>query len=212
MKLISIDIGILHLGLVAAEINEDYTIKEIHDCDLVDITSGCRLQNCKLHHDSCITDYMLHFFEEYREPLEEAELILVEQQPPGGLIAVQELIRFRYREKVMMLSPRSIHCHFGIQHLDYEKRKLSTERMAERELHRFKNYTFQERKHDIADAYCQLVYWSQIKNKEYLKMQINKRHRQDFKGLIRSMESFRFDSSKLEELYKPPGDTMDLET
>lgn len=210
MKILSIDIGIINLGIVAAELNDDYTLNEIHDCDLIDITSGCRLNNCNLHHESCIADYMAHFFEEYKESLEEADIILIEQQPPGGLIVVQELIRYQFREKTISICPRSVHCFYGISHLDYEKRKIASENIASKKLDKFKNFTFQERKHDISDAYCQLFYWITKKNKEFRKMEEEAQMKKSFKGIIKSMESFRFDVEKGMESYKLHSSQMDL--
>lgn len=210
MKIISIDIGLINLGIIAAELNEDYTLKKIHDCDLVDITSGCRLNNCNLSHDNCIADYMSHFFEEYKESLEEADIILIEQQPPGGLIAIQELIRYQFRKKTISISPRSVHCFLNINHLDYEKRKKASTDIAIKKLNGFKNFMFQERKHDMSDAYCQLFYWIHKKNKEYRKMEEDAQIKKDFSGIIKSMESFKFDAEKAMESYKLRSLQMDL--
>lgn len=194
IKVISIDIGIYHLGLVAAELNPDYTIHQIHDVDLIDITTGCKLgEQCNLEHGSNIADYMSHFFVYYQQPLQEADVILVEQQPPSGLVAVQELIRFQYRQKTQVVSPRSMHVHFDIGYLDYEARKRATQKIADGPLSQFKSYVFQERRHDISDAYCQLLFWSQLQNATYNKEQQKQDYLDNYQGVIQKMESFRFD-------------------
>ena len=197
LKVFSIDIGLYHLGMVLATLNQDGTIDEIHDCDLIDITIGCSTIGCQLHHEKNIADYMSHFFANYHESLEEADVILVEQQPPGGFISIQELIRFQFRDKTITVNPRSVHCHFDIGYLDYEKRKKASELIANSALCGFKNYSFQERKHDISDAYCQLRYWSVLKQREYFERKSKEEYERDFGGIIKDLEMFRFNCDDL---------------
>lgn len=188
MRVVSIDIGYYHLGLVAAEINTDWTIDRVIDVDLVDITELCNDSDCNLHHEKCVADYMAHFFKRYGDTLEVADKIIIEQQPPTGLTCVQELIRFKYRNKTETVSPRSVHCFLGINSLDYDLRKTNTVQYANEALSGFRNYVFQSRKHDIADSYCQLVYWLHVKSNEYHRRESLR----DYGGLIKSMESLRF--------------------
>lgn len=188
MRVVSIDIGYYHLGLVAADINSDYTLDRIIDVELVDITELCNDSDCKLHHEKCAADYMTHFFCNYGDVLESADRIVIEQQPPTGLIVIQELIRYQYRNKTETVSPRSVHCYFGINSMDYDLRKTNTVQFANDALSGFRNYVFQSRKHDIADSYCQLIYWLHIKHSEY----VRRESLGDYGTLIRSMESLRF--------------------
>lgn len=195
MKVLSIDIGLYHMGMVCATLYDDYTIQEIHDCDLINISIGCSILFCNLEHGNNICDYMTHFFKNYEEVLDETDIILVEQQPPTGFVAIQELIRYKYRDKTHVVSPRSVHCHFGIQHLDYDSRKNASINYANVFLSGFKNYTFQERKHDISDAYCQMVYWCFEKNREWVDSEIRKKNLNDFDGIIKKLSSFAFEDS-----------------
>ena len=56
--------------------------------------------NCKLYHENAMCDYINHVFQEYSEYFNNADLILIERQPPMGLIVIQELIMNKYREKI----------------------------------------------------------------------------------------------------------------
>lgn len=60
-----------------------------------------------------------------------------------------------FKDKVCLISPVSMHTHFGMRHLDYDGRKERTVSLSER----FANVNIPyERKHDIADAICMLLY------------------------------------------------------
>jgi hypothetical protein len=101
---------------------------------------------------------VLHFIQEYRDHLDEADKILVERQPPGGFGAIETLIVATFREKVEVISPNSMHKHFRIGHLDYEHRKKKTEEIAGPHLEHLESYTRLLRKHDVADAMCMVLY------------------------------------------------------
>jgi hypothetical protein len=60
-----------------------------------------------------------------------------------------------FKEKVLLVSPVSMHVHFGMRHLDYEERKERTVAIAEKYIEGGIPY---ERKHDIADALCMIVF------------------------------------------------------
>lgn len=59
-----------------------------------------------------------------------------------------------FRDKVKLISPVSMHLHFGIRNLDYDERKERTISLTERCLKEEIPY---ERKHDIADAVCMTI-------------------------------------------------------
>ena len=60
-----------------------------------------------------------------------------------------------FREKVKLVHPISVHSHFGMRHLNYEERKERSTSIAER----YTNFEIPyERKHDIADALCMIIY------------------------------------------------------
>lgn len=165
MYVLSIDVGFEHLGLIGAEVSEDYSLDTITLCKLVNIkklVTECRDHSCTLRHDLCITDYMYHFFNAYKEDFERCDLIVVERQPPKGFIAVQELIIYRYRDKTILVSPNSIHKYFSMPKTQ-EFRKMFTVSFANPKLSKFLDYERSNRKHDMSDAYCQLVYYLSTK-------------------------------------------------
>ena len=108
VKVMSIDIGITNLGFIFAEVsfpeimktskyknlllNKNYSqnnvIKNIKvmDCNRIDITkvkhSRVSRCDCKLHHESCIPDYLDHFIQEYSDYFNDCDLLLIERQPP----------------------------------------------------------------------------------------------------------------------------------
>jgi hypothetical protein len=191
MQYVSIDIGLFHMAYTYANINEDFTIGDIIDVDLVNIKElckQCKNTNCNFYHDSCICDYMEHFFYTYQSMLDSASVILFEQQPPMGFVSIQELIRHRYRNKAISVSPASMHCHFNIGDLNYEQRKDATDKIAQKWLAGFKNYTFQERRHDISDSLCQLLFYLSSKHREWLIQQ----ERKKITNIILDLEKFRY--------------------
>lgn len=158
--IISIDIGLYHLGIIGA-IVQNKTIQNIDLCELVDLkslTEFCDFPNCKLYHSLCIADYMSHFFQSFDFNLNHADLILIEQQPPQGLVSVEQLIVFKYRKKIKMVNPTKMHHHFNIHNLTYERRKEFTVKYSEKHLNEFKSFCQLKRKHDLGDAFCILKY------------------------------------------------------
>jgi len=167
MKYLGIDIGIVHLAIVGFEINDLERFKvvdpdEIYLCKLINITEqiyNCNRSTCKLYHEKTICDYMMHLFQNYSDIFKEADKILIERQPLQGLISVQDLILREYRSKCLLVSPNSMHKYFGINDLDYERRKVSVEKISSKYLSGFREYCFNTRKHDMADAFCILYFY-----------------------------------------------------
>jgi hypothetical protein len=177
MKILSIDIGIVNLGFVFVEINDfkniyksDYiTNKEqmckniiVLKCDRVNITTvnhnSVKWCDCKLHHEKCIPDYLDHFVQEYQEMFDSADVIIIERQPPIGITNVQDLLFVKFRKKVKLISPNSVHKYFG-QSTDYPTRKLQSERITDDYLLQEYNYSENIRKHDISDAMLMILYF-----------------------------------------------------
>lgn len=152
---LSVDPGIYHLGLFGAWIS-DGKITKMEIAEVVDLD---RIQHklvsrhlCTLHHTRTITDYLAHVYQEY-PVFEIADTILIERQPPQGLISIEQLVFQKYRSKCTLIHPASVHKFFGLSDV-YETRKEQTTQILKR-------YTDpgEGRVHDIADAYCQLLYW-----------------------------------------------------
>ncbi len=180
------------MGIICALVNDDFTLNKVIYCSLDNITDTCTNKGCTLTHENNFTDHMLHYFDKYKNYFEEADTILVEQQPPMGLQVIQELIRFKYRNKTITVPPKSMHCHFSIQHLDYERRKEATIRLSTPWLSEHKKFVFETRKADIADAFCILMYFISVQHKEYLKQKQIIEWRSKNSTLIKNLNEFRY--------------------
>ena len=193
MYILSIDVGIINLGLVGAHVNENFTLNKIDICKLIDIRNLlCNDPKCELYHDSCIADYMSHLFKIYKKQFESADVILIERQPPTGLVAVQELIVYSFRNKTKMISPNSMHCYFNIGNLDYDNRKKFTVKFASDYLNGHKDFVFNQRKHDLADSVCILVYYLYNKSKEYQEKKRREEWVKDNYKFTKDIMSFRY--------------------
>ena len=173
MKVLSIDIGIKNLGYVFSnaeypEINSKFKSDDIKfninviECNRVDITNMThnivKCQECKLHHERCIPDYLDHFIQDHREMFETADIILLERQPPVGILNVQDILFMKFRSKILLVNPRSVHLFFKMSK-DYDTRKLESERIASEYLGHFDNFLFNQRKHDMADAVLMILHY-----------------------------------------------------
>lgn len=202
MKILAIDVGLLHLAMLAVKLHDDYLIRsevileqEISLCDLIDITelvSDCRDNECELYHDKIICDYMMHLFKKFRQIFDEVDKILIERQPPTGLVAVQELIMREYRSKSELVSPNAMLNFFGILKFKYEERKVHTEKIAMEYLGSLKVFVFNERRHDMADAFCILYFYLSTKRTEHQKMLKEQEFRTVNKTFITNLEQFRY--------------------
>lgn len=162
-KILSIDIGIVNLGYVFVE--TDGVLNIVKACNRVDIThvqharvSRC---NCTLYHDNCIPDYLDHFIQEHQNLFDDADEILLERQPPVGITNVQDLLFTRFRNKVKLISPNSVHKHFKMTRNDYELRKQQSVTITNEYLKDFFNFESNTRQHDISDAMLMILYYTQ---------------------------------------------------
>ena len=157
LKILSIDIGIINLGYVFAQgLN-------VIECNRIDITkvkhnkvSYC---NCNLHHEFCIPDYLDHFIQEHANIFETSDIILIERQPPVGITNVQDLIFTKFRNKVKLVSPNTIHKFFKMTKCDYDIRKIESLQIAHEYLEQFTSFQNNERKHDISDAMLLIIHY-----------------------------------------------------
>src|SRR5210317_1573450 len=152
MKVLSIDIGYHNMGIVLAEC----PLKG--DGVTVDFVKRVSLEDYKYNAPTNeIADLVPLFVEDHQHIFDAAERILIERQPPGGFTNIQTLLHYMFRDRVVLVSPVSMHTHFGMRHLDYEQRKERVESIAERHVVGGIPY---DRKHDIADAICMLLYYN----------------------------------------------------
>jgi len=202
MQILAIDVGLINLALILVDLSEDYLERheiileeEISLCDLIDITelvSGCKDINCELYHDKIICDYMMHLFKKFKNIFEKTDIILIERQPPTGLVAVQELIMREYRNKSYLVSPTAMLNFFGILKFEYLERKIHTEKIAMEYLGSLKIFVFSERRHDMADAFCILYYYLSIKRKETQEKLKELEYQTINKQFIADLQQFRY--------------------
>lgn len=174
----SIDVGVKHLGLSLLEFNKDYTIHEIIWFDCIDITKHVHLdenssKNCKMFHEKLLSDYLSHIFYMYKKLFKCCTHILIERQPLVGYVSVEQLFVYKFRKKIVLLSPNSVHAYFK-WNCDYDERKIKSSSVVLNLLKKQKNRLYLvdqfenlPRTHDVSDAINMAYYWSSVKHKKY---------------------------------------------
>jgi hypothetical protein len=181
----SIDVGVKNLGISFTEMKKDFTVNQVIWFDCIDITTFVHLdketkKKCPLYHEKTYCDYLEHVFYLYHELFDASYRILVERQPPQGYVVVEQLIFSKFRDKVKLISPNSMHAYFSWRKFDYEKRKYYSEQQALFLLKdKPRDYLVEEfnchpRKHDISDSICMVLFWS-YKMHENWKVEESKR-------------------------------------
>ena len=156
-------------------------------CDRIDITNmkhfNTKFCDCKLEHESCIPDYLDHFVQENTILFNSADIILIERQPPVGITNVQDLLFIKFRSKVILISPRSVHSYFNMSK-DYDIRKVESELISKKYLDTFDKFNNNTRRHDMSDAMLMIIFYYKIYNEKLYKNTIKNEHC--------SFEQFRF--------------------
>ena len=202
-KILSIDVGVIHLGISLSLLNMDYTLKEIIWVDNIDITDykhkKCLISECKLYHTKTFSDWIEHVIQENKEYFDDSDIIIIEKQPPLGFVVVEQLIFSKYRYKTTLISPNSVHKYFNFYNLDYDKRKEFSIKIADRFLSEklIERSKLFDRRHDISDSVCIMLYFINKKQEEYKKIQRKKELEKitiDTKGIniFQKLETFRY--------------------
>lgn len=168
MKVLAIDIGYHNMGMVLAECGKGAKVD-------IEFIKKVSLEDYKYIYSNDIVDLVPLFVDAHKYIFEAAERILIERQPPGGFTNIEVLLHYMFKDKVVLVSPVSMHTHFGMRHLNYEERKERTVEIATKHLKEEIPY---ERKHDIADALCMILYYN-------------------FRVSVHFFDRFRFDGSRL---------------
>ena len=121
MKVLAIDIGYHNMGLVVADCGKSPNID-------VKYIKKVSLEDYKHLGSNDIVDLVPLMVDDHRDIFDEAETILIERQPPGGFTNIEVLLTYMFRDKVKLVSPVSMHTHFGMRHLNYDERKERTTR------------------------------------------------------------------------------------
>ena len=153
MKVLSIDIGYHNMGLVLAEC----PLKG--DGVVVEFAKRINLEDYKYNAETNeIADLVPLFVEDHQYIFDAAQKILIERQPPGGFTNIQTLLHYMFKDRVILVSPVSLHTHFGMRHLNYDERKERTESIASKYI--AWDIPEGERRHDISDALCMILYFN----------------------------------------------------
>ena len=177
MNIVSIDIGLKNLGMVEFWWDEHPRhhpeLIKWHKVDLTMLPhKRVQFHACDIPHTNEMADLVAHFMQEYHPIFEKADTILLERQPPGGLLEIQSLLLFKYRRKAHLVSPNSVHAHFTMNHLDYEGRKERSLSLA-RHRHPGMIPETSSRWHDISDAILFAHFWcSRQKVPQSLEVQV----------------------------------------
>ncbi len=166
MKILSIDVGIINFAFIYADVSENFELNNIIDVNLVDITKY-NYCSCEYIHNKTVSCYMKHLFKEF-SIFKDCDIILVERQPIMGITSVEQIIMYEYQHKTILVSPNAMHSYFNINKLTYEKRKEFTVNFSNSLINKFEKYNKLERKCDIADAVCLLLYYLNCKKNELL--------------------------------------------
>ena len=176
MSIVGVDIGIRHLGLVGARrwVHASVRCFHIEWTLLVDLTSlphtQVSIKQCTIPHTRDLAARLRHFQQEYGHLLDIADIVAVERQPLQGLQAVQLFFQLAWPTTVVLVSPNAMHTWLGIGMYEYEGRKEHTVAAARRMLE-LCGYAPKDvegmllgggdRKHDVADAACVALFYSQ---------------------------------------------------
>jgi Holliday junction resolvasome RuvABC endonuclease subunit len=165
MLVASIDVGITHLALVFARISESFQLIRVQRTECVDSTqfehTRVSAELCTLGHTKTTADRIAHVVQERQHLFDACHHILIERQPLQGHTHVEQVLFMLFRARASLVSPNAMHKHFRINHFTYEGRKQQVVRIVDEllPLHHFPHYHSLERKHDVADAICLLLFW-----------------------------------------------------
>ena len=108
MKVLAIDIGFHNMGLVSAEFEDSPKID-------VKYMKKVSLEDYKYLRSNDFVDLVPLFVEDHQDIFDSADKILIERQPPGGFTNIEILLNYMFKDKVTLISPVSIHMHFGMR-------------------------------------------------------------------------------------------------
>ena len=176
MFVLGIDVGIINLGLCLLKCDDKYNARGLISWKHIDITymrhnkvTRCK---CTLGHSNCICDRIQHVIQEEADIFDIADFIIIEQQPPCGHVAVEQLIFAQFRSKAHLISPVSMHKTYGMRSLDYNERKEYTRQFFAKspiiEDHVKTILYDRDRSHDVYDAYMIAEFWLLKKRQEYV--------------------------------------------
>lgn len=154
MRVVSIDVGVRNFAMCVAHCDPEGTLSILgfHKYDLLN-------QECPKR-GMVEVDGLLRILDVHKDLFSLADVVLVERQPPGGILSIQAVLYAIFRGKVKLMSPNAMHKHFKMTDMDYEERKTEVDRIVTQDLwpkvsrDAQKAYVKSTRRHDMADAAC----------------------------------------------------------
>lgn len=200
LSVMSIDIGILNLGISVSLVDNNYNVIDVIWIDVINITEFKCGNDCNMWHSRTYADWLRHVFAREHDFFDSVDVILIEKQPPQGLSGIEQIIFYEWRDKAVLIYPRSVQKYLCIGHLEYDQRKIASERIAKKLLppNLQEQLTFYNRKHDIADSILFTKYWCNTRKKRQEIRKLRKRQKRAAKnaakrmGKISSKEFFDF--------------------
>ena len=125
-----IDIGLLHLGMARIECQDDYSSPMVADMALVNLTclrhDKVAASDCQIPHTKNACDRVQHLIQEYQDRFffDGIEQIVIERQPPQGLVEIEQLLCMLFRNRAILVSPNTLQSYFGwYKTATYDQRK-----------------------------------------------------------------------------------------
>lgn len=189
LSIMSIDIGILHLGISISLIDKEYNIIEVIWVDLINITEFKCQKGCDLWHKKTYSDWLSHVFDREYDFFDMVDIILIERQPPQGMTGIEQIIFYQWRDKAVLISPRSVHSHFYMGELNYDQRKIASERIARKYIpqHLQEQMKMYNRVHDITDSLLFTKFWCDQRKKRMITRNKNRRKKRAEKRVNKNL-------------------------
>jgi hypothetical protein len=181
---LSIDVGLINLGMSMVSTNEDHSVMSIMDIELVDLSALDK--SLTPYNTNRTADRVGRLMVCYKHLFDRADHVLLEAQPLHGLQAVEQLIFVNQRDKIQMMYPATMHIYYGLTRtcdlkrdgemsdvlfegdkesstliqIAYNARKEETVEIAQHYLSLHAPLALREkfqsmkRKHDISDSLC----------------------------------------------------------
>lgn len=127
LSIVSIDVGIKHLGIIRCSFDENDNSSpiDVDYCNLINIMeyTPCRDNDCIFHcKEKSIHHRVYHFIKEFAPLFENVSVVLIEAQPLMGLTCVESSLILMLKlhlglnkHQVKSQSPLSMHIFFGFQ-------------------------------------------------------------------------------------------------
>lgn len=164
MIAIAIDVGVCNFAMCVATITlEETRVTHIYKYNLL---------NCSARRGGMAEiDGLREILDKHRLDFLRCDIVLVERQPPQGLLSIQSVLYDRFVGKVRLVMPQSMHRYYGLHGKSYDERKVSVEAIARTWLQGdcLKAYDKLARKHDVGDAVCFLVMYADAWRKKQTK-------------------------------------------